>query len=641
LVSITDFELWKRSLDLIAVVPSGALENCAMASFREWWTTPRRFAFSTFWVAVGLLACRSGPVVESDGGEVQQGAEGVPLFVEMAAEVGLEFDHINGMSGELFLAEITCGGGGLLDYDADGDLDIYLPQGHLLKKGGSLADAFSPQSIQPPPGDRLFRNDLSWGPDGLPVLRFSDVSRNLPPSKGGYGCGVAVGDYDRDGFPDIYVTSLGPNRLLRNLGDGSFHDVTARAGVGDDGSGVTATFFDYDGDGWLDLFLGKNVTFDLSGATGCFSLSGAPDYCGPGAYRAEADRLFHNRGSGVEGHITFEDVTAATGLAASPQRPTLGVVAADFNGDGWSDLYVANDGQPNTLWINGRGVRFTDEALLSGSALSADGAAEASMGVDTADVDGDGDLDLFLTHLVKESNTFYRNSGQGSFTDVTAAYGLAAPSLPFTSFGSGFLDFDNDGLLDLMVVNGGVTLVPELVAKGDPFPLHQTNQLFQNGGASGSALIRFIDVSARSGPAFLLSEVSRGLALGDIDNDGDTDALVINSGGPVRLLINQVGRENPWLGLRLVTGDPPRDAVGARAAIVRDGNPVVWRRVASDGSYGSAGDVRLLFGLGQKSAIDEIWVLWPGGLEESWPAVPVGRYTILAQGTGRSLVSGQ
>ncbi|MCH9648926.1 MAG: CRTAC1 family protein [Deltaproteobacteria bacterium] len=555
-----------------------------------------------------------------------------PWFTDQTASSGLDFEHFNGMTGELLLSEITCGGGALLDFDGDGDLDAFLLQGQLVGEGKTMAQASMPTSYPLPLTHRLYRNDSSSGPGSSIDIRFTDVSQHLGLEPAAYGCGVAVGDYDGDGWVDLYLTHLGQNQLLRNRG-GAFEDVTERAGVGDSGSSVTATFFDYDNDGWLDLFVGNNVTFDNSGATACYSLTGAPDYCGPGAYPAEADRLFHNRGDG-----TFEDVTAVSGLGRAKAAPTLGVVSADFNGDSQPDLYVANDGQPNSLWINEGGGIFLDRALLAGSAVNGSGASEASMGVAAADFDGDGDEDIFLSHLVKETNTLYRNDGEGFFDDHTQAARLAAPSLPFTSFGAGWLDVDNDGWLDLLVVSGAVTRLPALVQAKDPFPLHQRNQLFRSLGGEGGG-VRFEDATARGGTAFEASQVSRGAAFGDVDNDGDTDVLVINNGSSAQLLVNQVGHTASWLGLRLVWGDPHRDAVGARAAVTRQDGQVMWRRVQTDGSFSSASDPRLLFGFAgapPEESTATVTVLWPDGRREEFADLPMGRYSVLVQGQGES-----
>jgi hypothetical protein len=580
-----------------------------------------------------------GSEAGSDGHGAAGGAEdstaSPAYFQDRAAATGLDFVHFNGMSGELYLAEITCGGAGLVDFDGDGDLDVYLPQGQMLGPGKTLADASVAPRHPLPLTDRLYRNDLEVRPDGTRVLRFTDVTAEAGLEPAAYGCGVATGDFDDDGRTDLYVTRLGPNTLLRNRGEGTFEDVTRTAGVGEGGSGVPALFVDYDRDGRLDLFVGNNMTFDY-GVTLCYSLTGAHDYCGPGAFPSEPDRLYRNLGDG-----RFEDVTRSAGLAAAPLRPTLGALAADFDGDGWPDLYVANDGQPNNLWINRRDGTFRDQALISGSGVNAAGQSEASMGVASADADADGDLDVFLTHLVKETNTFYLNDGTATFADATAAAGLGPPSLPYTSFGTGFLDLEDDGDLDLLVVNGAVTLVPELVRRGDPFPLHQPDQLFLREGS------RWREAGSEAAPALRLPRVSRGAAFGDLDNDGDTDVLVVDLAAPARLLINRAGedgapKKGAWTGIRALTsgrdGGALRDALGARVALLRNGEPLRVLRVATDGSYASAGDPRVLFGLGEGAVHDGVRIHWPDGTVEDFPPVAPGRYTTLVQGSG-TLVS--
>ena len=596
-------------------------------------------------IAVCVLALGCGADVDLKGTEPdrpetsltaseQVVSEVIPAFVDRAVESGLDSVHFNGMSGELYLSEITCGGGALADLDGDGDLDVYVSQGHMLGQGKTVTDALLPPYHSGVSKDRLFRNDTSATSGESRGLRFTDVTDAMGLEATEYGCAVAAGDIDNDGHVDLFLANLGPDQLLRNRGvEGSitFDDVTAEAGVagGGQSSGghsTVALFFDYDRDGWLDLYVGSYVRFDTTGATRCASLSGAADYCGPGAYDAEPDHLYRNLGGG-----TFEDVSVAVGLRSVPPHPALGAVAADFDGDGWPDLYVANDGEPNQLWLNlrdGQGnVIFEDRGLLSGSAVNGAGASEAGMGTDAADYDGDGDMDIVVAHLIKETHTLYQNDGNAVFRDGTDGSGLGSSSLPYTSFGIGWLDFDNDGWLDLMVANGGVVLDPALVAAKDPFPLHMKNQLLQN--LSG---VTFGDVSPAAGDAFQLSEVSRGLAAGDVDNDGDADAIVFNNGGRLRLLVNQTGQDRPWIGLRLVEG--PRDALGAKAAVLRGGRATAWRLAKTGGSYNVAGDPRVLFGLGDQPEIDGVRVVWPDGKAEEWTDLGTGRYHTLYRGEG-------
>ena len=545
------------------------------------------------------------------------------IFSEVAKATGLDFVHFNGMSGEFYFAEPIGGGIALFDYDNDGDLDVYLTQGHMLGAGKTAADALFPPASEGALTDRLFRNDLVINPDGTRTLRFVDVTQASGIRAGGYGMGVATGDFDNDGWVDLYVTNFRANQLWRNNGDGTFTDATELSATGDPNWGVSAAFLDYDRDGWLDLYVGNYTDFTLDNNKACYAPNGARDYCSPRVFGAAPDRLYHNRGDG-----TFEEVSKASGITHA-FGAALGVVVADFNGDGWPDIYVANDGTANQLWMNQRNGRFLDEALLSGTAVNMEGVAEASMGVDAADFDADGDEDLFMTHLVGETNTVYVNDGQGWFEDRTLATGLAVPSKAFTAFGVAWFDYDNDGWLDLFVANGGVRVTPILLRAGDNYPLHQSNQIFRNLGNG-----RFTEVTAQAGRAFALSEVSRGAGFGDLDNDGDTDILVANNSGPARLLRNNVGNSRHWLGLRLLDSRG-RDALGSRVEIRRSGGAVLWRRVRTDGSYATANDPRVLVGLGKQAGLSAVRVHWAGGKVEEWPALPVDRYTTLREGQGR------
>ncbi len=545
-----------------------------------------------------------------------------PIFADGAGAAGLDFAHANGMSGEYYLAEMMGGGAALFDADGDGDLDLYLVQGHMLGPGTDAAAR---------PTDRLYRNDLRIGPAGAPELRFTDVTASSGTLSDGYGMGVAAGDVDNDGRIDLYVTNFGANRLLRNRGGGVFEDITEASGTGDRRWSVAATFFDFDRDGWLDLYVGNYVQFSLGAHAPCPMPSGIMSYCGPGAYPPERDSLFRNRGAGADGAVTFEDVSASAGIRTEHGAATLGALAADFDGDGWLDLYVANDSVANHLWMNQRDgadgtVSFRDRALLAGVAVNQEGQPEASMGVDAGDFDGDGDFDLILTHLDQESNTLYVNDGAGLFEDASVTSGLGLPSLAYTGFGTSWLDYDNDGWLDLLAVNGAVVGLEPLIRAGDPFPLHQTNQLFRN--LEG----RFEEVTARAGDVFELSEVSRGAAFGDVDNDGDVDAVVVNSGGPARLLINQVGQDRRWVGLRLESHG--RDALGAEVTVRTSSGLRAVRRVHTDGSYASASDPRVLVGLGESGGAVDVEVRWPDGTVEAWDGIASGRYTTLRQGEG-------
>jgi len=436
--------------------------------------------------------------------------------------------------------------------------------------------------------------------------------------------GAATGDFDNDGCVDLYVTSLERSQLFRNNCDGTFTDVSTESRAEDRGWSVSAAFVDYDRDGWLDLFVGNYVNYSVEADKPCLhSIGSLRDYCPPSVYRAQPSHLYHNNRDG-----TFIDVTVASGMGRE-FGPALGVSTADFNGDGWIDIYVANDGAPNQLWINRRDGTFTNTALGAGAALGADGEAKGSMGVDAADFDHDGDEDLFITELAREGHDLYVNDGSGVFEEQAARAGLRLPSLPYTSFGAAWFDVDNDGWLDILTVNGAVRHTAEALARRETFSLQQPKQLFHNLGNG-----RFADVTGQAGAVLKTPDVSRGAAFGDIDNDGDTDVVVASDSGPIRLLINHVGSRNHWVGLRVV-GRQPRDIVGARVGIVRATGPTLWRRARADGSYASANDPRVLVGLGDIATIDRVRVQWPGGNAEEWTDVPVDRYTTLKEGEGR------
>ena len=589
-------------------------------SLRARTTVPVLSRLGVMVVMVSLSACETGGETEPVPSPPAEDDRGPEWFTDRARAAGLDFVHVNGMTGAFHQPEIMGSGAALVDYDNDGDLDVYLVQ------GGTLGAATSPiaAASRPRETDRLYRNDLERGLDPDRTLRFTDVTEASGITARGYGQGVAVGDFDNDGWVDLYLTRFGPNQMFRNQGDGTFADVSELTGTADPGWGVSASFVDVDRDGWLDLFVGNYLHYALEAHIDCFSPSGAPGYCPPAPYRPAPNRFYRNLGNG-----RFADMTAAAGLAGEV-GPALGVATADVDNDGWIDVFVANDQKPNQLWINQRDGRFENRAPLAGVALGVAGEAKADMGVDAGDFDNDGDEDLFITEMTGQGSTLYVNDGTGLFEEQSARAGVRLPSLPFTGFGTAWLDFDNDGWLDLLSVNGLVTHNADALGPDNPFPYHQRNQLFRNLGNG-----RFEDVTDRAGAVFALAEVSRGAAFGDIDNDGDVDVLVTNAAGPVRLLINGVGSRSHWLGVRLVAEEVGgRDMVGARVAVIRADGMTVWRRARSDGSYASANDPRVLVGLGASAEPPRVRVIWPSGRVEEWRAVPVDRYTTLVEGDG-------
>lgn len=493
------------------------------------------------------------------------------------------------------MPESIAAGTALLDYDGDGDMDIYLVDG-----GGRSG--------------RLFRNqDAS----------FVDVTSESGLGPLPYGVGVAAADFNNDGLVDLYLTSVGPDALYRNTPDG-FVEVTAATGIENDRWGTSATWVDFDRDGWLDLYVVNYV--ELSPGVNCSDRAGMPEYCGPRAHPGATDRLYRNLGG--EG---FEDVTARSGIGAARGRG-LGVATLDFDRDGWPDIYVANDGEPNFLWRNRGDGTFEERALASGAALDASGQPEAGMGVAIGDVDLDGWADIYVTHLAGESNTLYRSLGDGTFVDETVERGLHAPSLPFTGFGVALVDLDNDGDLDILVANGRINRGPVAprAPEGALQPYAEPNSLYLNDG-TGRFEVRpdlAPDLGERPG-------MSRGLAIGDIDDDGGLDVIIVETGREVRLLQN-TGRHGHWIGFAVT--DPAlgdRVAIGAQLQLwTRNGRRDA--RVNPNVGYVSSNDPRVHFGLGTTAAVDSLLVTWPDGAIEIFPDPPVNQYNAIRRGEGKA-----
>jgi enediyne biosynthesis protein E4 len=555
------------------------------------------------WIAgvAGLcvaLACLAGCRRPAGGAARRDGPS--PWFEDVAAAAGIDFTYHSGHTDRHRLPEIMGGGAALFDMDNDGFLDLYLVQ------GGSLLDE-SARS-----GNRLYRNRGNG--------TFEDVTDSSGAGVRAYGMGVAAGDFDNDGFTDLYVTTLGQNVLLRNDGHGHFVDVTAKAGVaGSGGWSTSAAFVDYDGDGWLDLFVAHYLSWRPSAEVECFSLTGVPDYCSPASYDLpSAATLYRNNHDG-----TFTDVSAAAGVSAAVGNG-LGVVAGDFDGDGRVDIFVANDRTPNHLWLNQGGGRFREAALTMGCALDQDGAAKSGMGVDAKDVDDDGDLDLLVVNLDGESDSFFRNDGR-FFNDDTVTVGLRAASRPFTRFGTALVDFDNDGFLDLFEANGRVGLQAERYGT-DPYA--EPSLLFR--GSSGP---RFAEVSPRGGTAAPLVATSRAAAFGDVDNDGGVDIVVVNRDSRAYLLHNVVKPRGHWILLRVAERNG-RDALGAEVRMTV-GARAIRRDVRAAYSYLASNDPRVHVGLGRETVARDVTVRWPDGARESFGDLPADRIAVVRRGSGR------
>ena len=534
----------------------------------------------------------------------------VPFFTEVTSALGFADTEELWPAGTHALPEVIGSGVALFDYDNDAALDVL----HIRFP--------PPGSTDTPAPNRLFRQQS----DGT----FVDVTEAAGIGDEGYGQGVAIGDVDNDGDTDVYVTNYGPDAFYRNNGDGTFS--LAEVGISNDAWGTSATFGDYNRDGYLDLYVANYVQFDPESV--CRRKHSAPDYCNPQVFDAAVDRLFQNRGDG-----TFTDVTRQAGIAAMPGRG-LGVVCLDLTGDGWADFYVANDGEANQLWVNQTDSTFAEEAIVRGLAFNTYGQPEGSMGIAVGDVNGDTRVDLFATHLSGETNTLYTASPYAMFVDATEVVGFAGRDLLFTGFGCGFLDFDNDTDLDIALVNGRVKrgAILEGANVGEFWNFYaEPNLLFQNSGTGlerTAAGITFDDVSSGAPDFTGRIEVSRGMAFGDIDRDGDVDMVVSNLDNQIRLFRNDApARQNHWLFVQAITEN--RDALGAQVTL-RTESGALTAYVLSGTSYLSSNDPSVHFGLGAIDEVQAIEVQWPDGSRERFPGTTVNRRVKVYQGKGVS-----
>jgi hypothetical protein len=524
---------------------------------------------------------------------------------DVADEAGIRFQHTDGSSGRHYFIEQIGAGCALVDYDHDGLLDVF------ALSGASLPGYKGPAK----PHAALYHN--------LGNRKFEDVSDKAGFTSTYYSHGVCAGDYDNDGRVDLFVTCTGKNHLYHNNGNGTFTDVAAAAGVaGDDGIHTSACFVDYDNDGRLDLYVCGYVTWSLKEDRWCGSRFLQKHYCGPEVYRTHQDRLYHNNGSG-----TFSDRSKEAGIV-QPRSKSLGVVATDVNNDGWPDLYVTCDLEPNLLFMNDGHGHFSEQGVPAGVAFSGDGASEAGMGVAAVDYDNNGLMDLFVTNYSFEMYALYKNQGKGFFSYESARCGVGPPTLIPLGFGIRFIDLDNSGWQDILIANGHV--LDDVHDSNQALEYAQTLQLLRNRNG------QFTDVSATSGPAFKPKFVGRGLASGDFDNDGRVDALVNDNHGPLRLIHNESPRAGHWLRLQLVGANANRSAIGARVTI-KGATGVQTQEVVSGSSFLSQSDLRLHFGLGGDSSAQEVTVRWPGshgsaGRTQTFSSLAVDRTIVLIEG---------
>lgn len=521
-------------------------------------------------------------------------------FTDVTSTAGITWNLKTIASGPKYLIETMGGGGGFVDYDGDGLLDIYLV-------------CYS-QTPQPAGAGKL--RDVLYHNNGNGT--FTDVTEKSGIANSMLGMGLAVGDYNNDGRPDLYITGYGGSKLYRNNGQGTFTDVTGEAGVNDPLWGTSAAFFDYDNDGYLDLFVCDYLTYDEKNLP-CTFYDGKP-YCSIKNFKGSASKLFHNNRNG-----TFSDVSEKTRIGDSIGKG-LGVIALDYDNDGRMDIFQANDAAANFLYHNNGDGTFSENALEAGVAFDPNGGARGGMGVDAEDLDGDGYLEIFVANFSGETNALFHNDRDGVFTEITNKVGLGMISIPASGFGARFLDYNNDGSIDLFVHNGHPfepinKLFPETTYKEAPFLFEKFSEGFRDVAKDRSAPLKKL-------------YAGRGLAMGDFDNDGDSDLLLINVGEPPALLKNDGGNQNRWVGINLVGTKSNRDGVGAKVTVLAGGTRRTKQRLGGT-SYCSASDPRLLFGLGRATKIDSIEVKWPSGQVDTVRNVRPNQYVTIKEGNAK------
>ncbi len=573
-------------------------------------------------VAVMASACKQSnpvaPAVASQGEQATAAASPSPSptpprpsgeieFTDVTAQAGIRFKHNSGATGKKYLPETIGAGCAFIDYDNDGWQDILL-----------INSMDWPESKKHRSFSALYHNNK----DGT----FTDVTQQVGLGVEMYGIGVAVADYDNDGWQDIYVTCVGANHLFRNLGNGKFADVTSRAGVGDPGFSTSAAWFDYDNDGKLDLFVGNYVDWSIATDQYCTLDSKNKSYCTPQSYKGQNPTLYHNRGNG-----TFENVTARSGLApqSEPTGKTLGVALLDYDDDGWMDLFVANDTEPNNLFRNNHNGTFTDNAVMAGVAFSESGTARAGMGVDAADYDGSGKPSVVIGNFTNESIALYHNDGSGLFTDEASTSGIGKISAQSLTFACFFFDYNLDGLLDIFAANGHVS--DDISVVQPTVKYAQPPHLFLNKGKK-----KFEEVTAKLGRALNRAIVGRGAAYGDIDNDGDLDLLITTNNGPARLLRNDNANQNDVLRVKMIGARANHDGIGAKVVVKTSKGRTLFAMVRTGSSYCSQAELPLTFGLGkpEEGTTLTIEITWPGNQKDRVADVKPNQIVTIQEGKG-------
>ena len=543
-----------------------------------------------------ILVCAGSAAV---AGVVQQ--DELVRFSDVTAKAKIDFKHENGSSPDKHLPETMSGGVVLFDFDNDDWLDVF------FVNGGSFTDKKKAASAQ----HRLYRNNQ----DGT----FAEVPAASGIRVSGFGMGACSADYDNDGFTDLYITGADFSSLYRNAGKGTFVDVTSEAGVGSTLWNASCAFGDIDNDGDVDLYVTRYVDYTPEGNKYC-PLRTARAYCHPNEYNGLPHLLFRNNGTG-----TFTDISLESGIRQRPNGNGLGVVFGDYDNDGWTDIYVANDSTPNFLFHNLGAGKFEEVGFRAGVAVGHDGKAQAGMGTDMGDFDGDGSQDIFVTNLIMEAHTLYRNLGKGLFADVTFPSGVAQETLPFVGFGTAFVDYDNDMDLDLAVANGHVIDNVQFGRDDTTYP--QLNLLLQNKAG------KFKNVGPASGAGFAIKKPSRALAVGDLDNDGDMDMVIANVGQAPDVLRNDGGNRSNSLLIRTIGSRSNRDGIGARLKLSVQGT-LLRRDVKAGSGYLGQNDLRVHFGLARAPAAERLEILWPSGLSDIVEKIEANQILTIEEGKG-------